>query len=266
MNTTCTHATHYPTDMTDAEWALIAPFVAPDPPLGSPRDVCMRCVVNALFYLVKTGCQWRMLPTNFPNYGTVYHHFRRWSADGTLERIAHDLRRHVRRDAGRDAEPSRGIVDSQSTPTAEAGGEVDFDPAKQIKGRKRFIITDTMGLILTLLVTHAAVSDTASAAELEEHLGPAPRLAELLVDQGFKQTFRQIWKDRRGVTVTTVKRVSTLFQVLPTRWIVERTFGWLSLNRRLQADYEYHCGHSATMLWIAHLRLLLKRRTSRKDY
>jgi putative transposase len=266
MNTTCTHPTAYPTDMTNDEWAIIAPYVAPDPKIGSPRDVCMRCVVNALFYLVKTGCQWRMLPNNFPNYGTVYHHFRRWSADGTVERIAHDLRRQVRRAAGRDPEPSRGIVDSQSAPTAEAGGEVDFDTNKQIKGRKRFIITDTMGLILTLLVTHAAVSDTASAAALEQRLGPAPRLADLLVDQGFKATFRQLWEERRGITVTTATRVSTIFQVLPTRWIVERTFGWLSMYRRLQADYEYHCGQSENMVWLAHLRLLLKRCTGRKDY
>jgi transposase len=220
MNTTCTHPTAYPTDMNDAEWDVIAPYVAPDPKIGSPRDVCMRCVVNALFYLVKTGCQWRMLPNNFPNYGTVYHHFRRWSADGTMERITHDLRRQVRRDADRDPEPSRAIADSQSTPTAEAGGEVDFDAAKRIKGRKRFIITDTMGLMLTLMVTHAAVSDTASAAELEQRLGPAPRLAEMIIDQGFKASFRQCWEERRGITVTTVKRVSTGFEVLPTRWIV----------------------------------------------
>jgi putative transposase len=266
MNTTCTHATNYPTDMSDAEWDLIAPLVAPDPKIGSPRDVCMRCVVNALFYLVKTGCQWRMLPTNFPNYGTVYHHFRRWSDDGTLEQIAHDLRRQVRRDAERDPEPSRGIVDSQSAPTAEAGGELDFDAAKRVKGRKRFIITDTMGLILTLMVTHAAVSDTASAADLEQRLGPAPRLRQLIVDQGFKAAFRTCWQDRRGIQVETIKRVHSGFHILPTRWIVERTLGWMSFYRRLQADYEYHCGHSETMLWLSHLRLLLKRCTGRKEY
>ena len=239
MNTTCRHETNYPTDMMDAEWEIIRAYVEPDPPIGSPRDVCMRCVVNALFYLVKTGCQWKMLPTNFPNYGTVYHHFRHWSTDGTLTRIAHDLQRQIRQAAGRDPEPSRGIVDSQSTRTAEAGGERDFDAAKRIKGRKRFIITDTMGFILALAVTHAAVSDTASAPLLGARLGVRPRLRQLITDQGFKASFRVWWREERGIIVETVPRAGPGFQLVPIRWIVERTCGWLSFSRRVRSDDEY---------------------------
>jgi putative transposase len=177
MNTTCTHETHYPTDMNDTEWNIIAPYVNPDPKIGSPRTVCMRCVVNAIFYLNRTGCQWNMLPKDFPNYGTVFYHFQKWQRDGTWERINTDLRRMVRTQAGRDPEPSLVIADSQSVKTTEVGGERGFDGGKQIKGRKRHILTDTLGLLLIVIVTSAAMSDTASACLFSPRLtGTLPRV------------------------------------------------------------------------------------------
>ncbi len=181
MNTSCTHPTTYPTDMHDAEWDIIAPYVNQDSKIGSPRTACMRCVVNAIFYINRTGCQWNMLPKDFPNYGTVFYHYRKWTHDGTWERINTDLRRMVREKAGRDPEPSLAIVDSQTVKTTEVGGESGFDGNKQINGRKRHMLVDTLGLLLLVVVTTAALQDTNSAAILGSRLtGKLPRLKKCL--------------------------------------------------------------------------------------
>src|SRR5918998_4419893 len=146
----CTHATHYRTDLTDAEWELIKDDGLARSHIGAPREVCTRCVINALLYLHKTGCQWELIPRDFPNHSTVYYHFRQWEKKGTWERINDRLRRQVRRAEARDEAPSAAIVDSQSVKTTEVGGDVGFDKVKNVTGGKRHIVVETLGLLLVV--------------------------------------------------------------------------------------------------------------------
>ncbi len=262
MNTSCTHPTRYPTDLTDAEWDLVAPYVNADPQIGSPRTVCIRCVVNALFYIDKTGCQWQMLPGDLPNYGTVYYHFRRWTQDGTLERMHTDLRRMLRMRYGREPDPSLAIVDSQSVKTTEVGGDAGFEAGKQVYGRKRHILVDTLGLLLVVVVTAASVQDASSAPLLTPRLrGRFPRLQKVIADAGYKQQFSEWFAHTLDWLVDIVSRMPHQrgFQVLPTRWIVERTLAWFNPYRRLSKDYEYYPANSEAMIYLASIRLMLRR-------
>src|SRR3712207_4630588 len=251
MNTTWAHPTSYPTDLTDAEWELVAPFVNKDPVIGSPRSVCMRCVLNALLYIDKTGCQWNMLPRDLPNYRTVYYPFRRWAEDGTLERMNTTLRQLLRVRYGRAPAPRLAIVDSQSVKTTEIGGDVGFDGAKQINGRKRHILVDTRGLVLRVVGTAAAVQDTNSAPVREPRMrGNFPRLKNILADASYKQQFIDGFAGTCGWLVEVVHRAAHLrgFHVLAKRWIVERTFAWFNPYRRLSNDYEFYTSSSEAMI------------------
>jgi putative transposase len=269
MNTTCTHPTSYATDMTDAEWEIIAPYINHDPKIGSPRDVCMRCVMNALFYIDRTGCQWNLLPKDLPNYGTVYYYFRKWRDDGTFERMNTELRQMLRERANHDPEPSLAIVDSQSVKTTAVGGDVGFDAHKQVKGRKRHILVDILGLLLVVVVTHASVQDANSAALLGARVeGKFPRIRKIIADQGYKQQFIAWFLTTLNWIVEIVHRPSNAkgFTVIPKRWIVERTFAWFSPYRRLSKDYEYYTTSSEAMIYLASIRLMLKRCANRRDY
>lgn len=270
MNTTCTHPTNYATDMTDAEWDIVAPYINHDPKIGSPRAVCMRCVMNALFYIDKTGWTRRvprnLLPTDLPNYGTVYYYFRKWTDDGTFERMNTELRRLLRMRYERDPDPSLAIVDSQRVKTTAVGGDVAYDAGKQVKGRKRHILVDTLGLLLLVVVTAASLQDASSARILGPRMhGRFPRLRKILADQGYKQQFIE-WFAAMYAWVVEIVQPSPQqrgFQVLPKRWIVERTFAWFAPYRRLSKDYEYYTSSSEAMIYLASVRIMLKRAAKR---
>jgi putative transposase len=264
----CTHPTTYRTDLTDAEWALIKDDVLARSHIGAPRTVCTRCVVNALLYLHKTGCQWEMIPHDFPNHATVSYHFRNWERQGIWEQINDRLRRQVRQEEGRDEEPSAAIVDSQSVKTTEVGGEVGFDAGKNVNGRKRHIAVDTIGLLLVAIVTAASVAEANSAPLLGPKLqGTSARLKKIWADAAYKEQFIAWFRDKCKVMVEIVKRREGAigFEVQPRRWVVERTFAWLYFFRRLSKDYEYYTTTSESMVYLASIRIMLKRLTRKKD-
>ena len=219
-------------------------------------------MVNALFYLVKTGCQWRLLPREYPPWQTVYSYFRGWRDDGTWYRLHAALRAQVRQRVGKNAQPSAAILDSQSVKTTERGGIRGYDAGKHVNGRKRHLLVDTLGLILVVAVSSAAVQDRAAA---EPVLSLArysfPDLARIWADGGYSGQLVD-WVARWcGWVLEIIKRSDTAkgFVVLPKRWIVERTFGWLGRFRRLSKDYEYETRSSETVILLAMSHLMVRR-------
>lgn len=257
----------YPSNLTDGEWKHIKWLLPKAKPGGRRRTTNVREVLNAIFYLVRGGIAWEMIPADFPKWKTVYHYFRTWRLAGVWQRIHHRLRARVRKAAGREAQPSAAIIDSQSVKTTEVGGhERGYDHVKNVNGRKRHLIVDTLGLLLVVVVHAAARTDREGARLVIQKLAHAyTRLTLLWADQGYTGEPLQQWvrtvRTSRRRRLEIVKRVEGHkgFVVLPRRWVVERTFGWLGRCRRLSKDYERLPETSETMIYIAMTRLMLQR-------
>ena len=253
----------YETDMNDAAWAIVSPLLPAARPGGRPRTTDLRAVVDAIFYLLRTGCQWRLLPREFPVWGTVYHYFRSWSNTGVWACLQRAIYEQARAQAGRPACPSVVIMDGQSVKTTERGGVRGFDAHKRVKGRKRHILVDTLGLLITSRVEAANVSDRRAGARLLAGLGPLfPRIQTVMADAGHesRKLARELLR-QNGWKLQIVKRRQRAFKITGLTWIVERSFAWLGRNRRLSKDYEYRVQTSETMLDIAAIRLMLNRLT-----
>ncbi len=254
----------YPSDLTDQQWLLIEPLLPP-PSTGGRREKHSRHeIVNAVFYLLRTGCAWRQLPTDFPPWETVYWHFKRWRADGTVDRVHDRLRDQLRDSAGRDPMASAAIVDAQSVKGADTvgAGSRGYDAGKKVNGRKRHVVVDTAGLLLLVMVTAASVQDRDGGARMLERLRfVMPSVATVWADGGYAGRLVAYARQALRVVVTIVRKQDNQvgFAVLPRRWVVERTLSWISRCRRLDHDYERLPEHSEAMIKWAMIGLMTRR-------
>lgn len=264
-----TARTYYPTDLTDSQWALIKPLLpvpksGPGKPGRPPRD--RRTIVSAILYVVKTGCQWRMLPQEFGVWQTIYGYFNTWSDTLVWQTIMQELNRQERRRQGRHPQPSAGCIDSQSVKAAmQAIDDIGFDGNKKVKGRKRHVLTDTLGLIVCVVVTAANRDDRDGLRALLARwfIKGACRLRKLWVDGGYTSAALCQWvrdlKRTHKIDLEVTDHEGKGFQVVPKRWVVERAFAWLLGYRRHSKDYEVLTRNSEAMIEIAMISILLRR-------
>src|SRR5450759_470106 len=261
----------YPTDLKYSAWTIIEQFF-PNSKRGHPSKWERWQIVNAILYVARTGCQWRMLPKDLPPWQTVYGYFRRWTLQGLWEKINAALVEHVRKQEGRQQQTKAAVIDSQSVKTSEGGEERGVDVHKQTPGRKRHIIVDTLGLLLIVLVHSASLQDGPGGQQTLQRLFDRIkrnvhhrwcRLKLIWADGAYRHIVDTV-RQQFGWRLEIVLRSDDVkgFQVLPWRWVVERTFGWLGRYRRLSRDFEHTCLSSEAMTYIASIRRMLKLATN----
>lgn len=250
--------TSYPTNVSNSQWQIISKFLDID----RKRKYDLREVVNAILYLVKTGCQWRMLPGDFPNWTIVYYYFSVWKNNGVLEQIHESLVERIRKKQGKNEEPVVGIIDAQSVKsTLVSSQDKGFDAGKKIKGIKRHIIVDTVGLILAVVIQSASVQDRDGAISVIEKLTESwKKIIKIFADGGYAGKLITTIKEKFKIELEIIKRDELhTFKILPKRWIVERTFAWIDTNRRNSKNYERLNQTSVAMVHLSAIRIMLNR-------
>ena len=255
----------YDSDVSDEQWNLIAdliPRIKSSASIGGrPAKYQRRELLNAMLYVCRTGCQWRLLPHDFPDWQAVYRYFVVWDNAGLFEKMNDRLRIKLRVNVGRNPEPSAGIIDSQSVKIPANLGFSGFDGAKKVNGRKRHIVTDTLGLLLKVVVHEASLSDRESATSVLTLVRSRfKRIKVIFADQGYTGKLIERIRISLKMTITIIKRTELrIFHILPRRWVVERTFGWFGFYRRLAKDYERYPRHSEAFVYLAMDNIMLHR-------